>query len=145
MTETNPLASFLSELADLDVGALLALAADHRAVGEAALERARASARDAARRSGRAAELGELQDAIIRWAEAPGAGSGAWAGDAASEPLVVVDARRQAVHAVVDAATELLLGESLGQADRVALGSAWKRIVRARHSTGRRYAAGMRR
>jgi hypothetical protein len=129
MTGTTELTAFLAHLPDLEPGELLKLAATQRSADHSPLDRAHASARMAADRIGSTAQLFDLQDEILHWAEAKGAVSGAWAG-VADAPLLLADARRQAVPALVDAGTAFLLGDALDSTSRGVLTRAWGSLGR---------------
>lgn len=129
MTGTTELSVFLARLPDLEPSELLRLAATQRSADHSALDRAHGAVRMAARRTGSAAQLASLQDEIIHWAEAHGAVSGAWAG-VADAPLLLADARRQAVPALVDAGTAFLLGAALDSTSRGVLTRAWDSLGR---------------
>lgn len=144
MTGTTELTAFLTELPDLAPSELLRLAATQRSADHSALDRAHASARMVADRIGSAAQLADLQDKIIHWAEAQGAASGAGAGVATGAPLLLADARRQAVPALVDAGTALLLGDALDSTSRGVLTRAWGSLGRMSPASRRASGEGMR-
>lgn len=130
MTGTTELTAFLAELPDLAPSELLRLAATQQSADRSARDRAHASARMVADRNGSTAQLVDLQDKIIHWAEVHGAASGAGAGVAMVAPFLLVEARRQAVPALVDAGTALLLGDALDSTSRGVLTRAWGSLGR---------------
>jgi hypothetical protein len=117
----------VARLPNLDRGTLLALAAAHDGP-DPDRERAWDDARVVVRRERMEQDLDRLRDDVGRWATRLGAVTGQEAGSGMTE-LLLADVRRGAAPAVLDAATALLLGDRLTEADREALLRPWRQVV----------------
>ena len=115
--EALDLESFLELLPNLSRQELLGISATHGDLETEARDAARANATALARDQGLGDELDRLRGSIIQWASADIAQSSRFTMAWSSDP-VLSDLRVQAVPALVDIATGLLLAEALAAADR---------------------------
>jgi hypothetical protein len=115
------LKEFLDMLPYLEAADLLAVSAAYRAADPGAREAARATASGAARKRGLLDELGRLQGSIIQWAGSDIARSGAYTLAGVRPDQLLGDVRVDAVPALLDAATALLLEDGLSSDERALL------------------------
>ena len=106
---------FLGMLPHLESADLLALSAAYQEADAGQREAARTEASAAARKSRLGDELSRLQGSIIQWAGSDVAASAAWTLAGARPNQMLHDLRVQAVPALLDAATVLLLGRAVSE------------------------------
>lgn len=109
---------FLGMLPHLESADLLALSAAYQEADAGQREAARTEASAAARKSRLGDELSRLQGSIIQWAGSDVAASAAWTLAGARPNQMLHDLRVQAVPALLDAATVLLLGRAVSEEAR---------------------------
>jgi hypothetical protein len=115
------LAEFLRLLPQLDAADLTAISAAYSTGDDAARKVARSVASAAAKRRGLLDELNELQGSIIQWAGSDIPRSATFTFADVRPDLLLGDVRRDTVPALLDAATALLLGDALTEAQRAVL------------------------
>jgi len=123
------LAEFLRILPHLEGADLMAMTATYQNADDEARDAARVAASAAARKRGVMDELGELQGSIIQWAGSDISQSSAMTLTGVRPDQVLGDLRLQAVPPLLDAATALLLGDSLEAGARDALLEPWSSAV----------------
>ncbi len=128
----HALDQLMSELAYLDRGQLLALAAAWRGGSEAARIAAWDEVRAALRRSRREKALEQARDMILRWATRPDAITGQEAGAGIAE-MLLTDVRRPAMPALIDAAAAILVADQLPADAWLVLIGPWQRAVDRDH------------
>jgi hypothetical protein len=108
----------LGMLPHLESADLLALSAAYQEADPGERDAARTEASAAARKSRLGDELSRLQGSIIQWAGSDVAASAAWTFASVRPDQMLHDLRVQAVPALLDAATVLLLGGALSEQAR---------------------------
>jgi hypothetical protein len=132
LSEPRPdvdLAEFLRILPHLEAADLLAISATYQQADPEAREAARGVASAAARKRRLMDQLAELQGSIIQWASSDMPQSAAFAFLEVRPNQMLSDVRRQAVPPLLDAATALLLGDSLESGARDALLDPWSSAI----------------
>ena len=115
------LKEFLDMLPYLEAADLMAVSAAYRGGDAAARDATRERAAAAARSRGLLDELGRLQGSIIQWAGSDMSQSAAYTIAGVRPDQMLGDVRVQAVPALLDAATALLLKDALSADDRALL------------------------
>ncbi|MEO5703494.1 MAG: hypothetical protein ABIZ52_06160 [Candidatus Limnocylindrales bacterium] len=115
------LEEFLRMLPLLEAADLMSISATYAQAGGEARDGARAAASTAARKRGLIDELGQLQGSIIQWAGSDISRSAAYTLAGARPDQMLGDIRVQAVPALLDAATALLLKDALPEEQRTLL------------------------
>ena len=124
------LAEFLRILPHLESADLLEISAVYQQADAEARERARGAASAVARKRRLMDQLGELQGSIIQWAGSSISQSGVMTLEAVFQAdQMLGDVRRQAVPPLLDAATALLLGDSLETGARETLLEPWSSAI----------------
>lgn len=115
------LGELMNLLPYLDAAELMAVSAAYQQADAEARARAREAASAAARKVGRLDELGRLHGSIIQWAGADVSPTSAFTMEALRTNPMLGDVRVQAVPALLDAATALLLQDALSPDTRAVL------------------------
>ena len=123
------LAEFLRILPHLEAADLLEISAAYQQADAEARERARAAASAVARKRRLMDQLGELQGSIIQWAGSDMPQSSVFTFLEVRPNQMLGDVRVQAVPPLLDAATALLLGDSLEAGAREALLEPWSSAI----------------
>jgi hypothetical protein len=123
------LEEFLRILPHLEAADLLAISAVYQQADEDARVAARRAASSAAKKRRLMDELGRLQGSIIQWAGSDISRSGAFTFAEVRPDQMLGDIRIQAVPPLLDAATALLLGDSLGAEARETLLEPWSSAI----------------
>lgn len=105
----------------LEVAELMAVSAVYQQADAEARARAREAASAAARKVGQLEELGRLHSSIIQWAGADISPTSAFTMEALRTNPMLGDVRVQALPALLDAATALLLYDALSTDERAVL------------------------
>jgi hypothetical protein len=131
-SESRPdvdLAEFLRILPHLEAADLMEISAAYQQADAEARERARAAASAVARKRRLMDQLGELQGSIIQWAGSDMPQSSVFTFLEVRPNQMLGDVRVQAVPPLLDAATALLLGDSLETSARDALLEPWSSAI----------------
>jgi hypothetical protein len=115
------LEEFLRVLPNLDAADLMAISAAYQQADADPRVAARAAASIVAKQRGLGDELSRLQGSIIQWAGSDISQSSAFTLEALATNPMLGDLRVQAVPPLLDAATALLLNDSLADAERALL------------------------
>lgn len=115
------LQEFMNLLPYLEAAELMAVSAAYQQADAGARAGARESASAAARKVGQLDELGRLHGSIIQWAGADVSPTSAFTMEGLRTNPMLGDVRVQAVPALLDAATALLLKDALSPDDRAVL------------------------
>lgn len=115
------LQEFMNLLPYLEAAELMAVSAAYQQADAGARAAARESASAAARNVGQLDELGRLHGSIIQWAGADVSPTSAFTMEGLRTNPMLGDVRVQAVPALLDAATALVLKDALPPEDQAAL------------------------